>query len=72
MPKRGEGLIGALFAALRANGKHEFTRRDWTRLVNTVATTKDEVKYIKQALQQRGFTESVVRLTDKAKGRMGG
>lgn len=72
MPRRGDGKMGALFAAIKASGKHEFEHRDWLRLLNTVAQDKRERAYLSSALQQRGFTESVVRLTDKAKGRIGG
>lgn len=72
MPRRGDGKLGELFAAIAASGQSEFTRHQWLRLLNTVADDKRERAYLSSALQQRGFTESVVRLTDKAKGRMGG
>lgn len=72
MPRRGDGKLGALFAAIKASGQHEFARRDWKRLLNAVAQDKRERAYLSSALQQRGFTERVVRLTARAKERMGG
>jgi hypothetical protein len=70
--KRCDSMTGRAFTVIKATGKTEFTPTEWTRLLNTVAATKGQREKFASYLKVHGYVDSVIRLTDKAKERVGG
>ncbi len=62
--------IEALLDAIRLTEKRTFSRREWARLINSIAKTKGEAIYLRGYFMEHKLAEFVVKITDKATARI--
>lgn len=62
--------IQSLLDAIRLTEKRTFTRREWSRLINSIAKTKEEAVYLRGYFMEHKLAEFVVKITPKATARI--
>lgn len=69
MQERADSMFAKALEAVCALNKQLVNRDDIRRAVNQVATNKDQCTHLIQELHKRGYLESTVLVTEKARKR---